>query len=218
DISVRPPGKERFFRLERNFGEEYSRQGIFRQMRAQGRPTFPEPEPKRRPASVARLNGNLRTVKKLTGFRALYFHYMYLMGKLPREHPRPPAKVHFLFREDLIQIDKISNEIKLLCRHRIDTSEQLFSYKSGVTERMETLTAERAGLRRQLRRLTDESDRAPVRTRIALLSAALGEARKEVALCDDIASRTAQIKAKIQAVRQEQQPQEKIRKREEVIR
>jgi len=28
DISVRPPGKERFFRLERNFGEAYSRRGM----------------------------------------------------------------------------------------------------------------------------------------------------------------------------------------------
>lgn len=27
DISVRPPGKERFVRLERNFGEDYSYDG-----------------------------------------------------------------------------------------------------------------------------------------------------------------------------------------------
>lgn len=32
DISVRPPGKERFVRLERNFGEDYSLEGIRRRI------------------------------------------------------------------------------------------------------------------------------------------------------------------------------------------
>ncbi len=52
DISVRPPGKERFFRLARNFGEGYSRQGLMHQMVRQGRPKFPEPEPQRRIAKM----------------------------------------------------------------------------------------------------------------------------------------------------------------------
>lgn len=205
DISVRPPGKERFFRLERNFGEAYSRPGIVRQMREQGRPVFSGPEPKRRIAPTARFKGNLRTAKKLTGFRALYFHYLYLMGKLPKQ--RPPAKVHFLFREDLAQIDKISNEIKLLCRYRIDTSEQLSSYKASVTEKIKTLTAERVGLRNQLRQLKDEPAITEMKGKISALSAELGKARKEVALCDDIASRTERMKAKMQTAQQKQQQQ-----------
>lgn len=32
DISVRPPGKERFFRLERNFGENYTEEAIKRRI------------------------------------------------------------------------------------------------------------------------------------------------------------------------------------------
>jgi len=202
DISVRPPGKERFFRLERNFGETYSRQGIMGQMRGR-RPKFPEPEPKRRVVTV-KCKGNFKTAKKLTGFRALYFHYLYLMGKLPKKRQHPPSKVHFLFREDLAKIDKISNEIKLLCRNKIDTSEQLFSYKVEQAERMETLTAERAGLRKQLRRVGDGPAKTEIKGKISILTAALGQARKEAALCDDIARRTEQIKEKIQKTRENQ--------------
>lgn len=45
DISVRPPGKERFVRLERNFGEDYSLEGIHRRILMQQRSERPLPEP-----------------------------------------------------------------------------------------------------------------------------------------------------------------------------
>ena len=45
DISVRPPGKERFVRLMRNFGEDYSieqiRRRILSQTRAEKKPSEP---------------------------------------------------------------------------------------------------------------------------------------------------------------------------------
>ncbi len=140
------------------------------------------------------------------------------MGKIPKNRSRPPAKVPFLFREDLINIDKISNEIKLLARYRIDTSEQLFSYKTGLTERMGTLTAERAELRKHLRRLKEGPSVPEIKGKIAILSAALGEARKEMRLCDDIAKRTEQIKEKTATVKQEQNRNGKERKRYEPFR
>ena len=41
DISVRPQGKERFFRLARNLGEGYTIEGIRRRILAQTRPSAP---------------------------------------------------------------------------------------------------------------------------------------------------------------------------------
>lgn len=49
DISVRPPGKERFVRLARNFGEAYTEDGIRRRILSQPLPQAPHPEaPKER--------------------------------------------------------------------------------------------------------------------------------------------------------------------------
>ena len=45
DISVRPPGKPRFVRLKRNFGEDYTLENIRRRILAQQRPERPLPEP-----------------------------------------------------------------------------------------------------------------------------------------------------------------------------
>ena len=203
DISVRPPGKERFSRLGRKLGDDYSRENIIKRMRTQGRPKIPEPE-KRTTVKTVKFKGTLKTAKKLTGFRALYFHYLYLLGKLPKNKPRPLSKVHFLYREDLLKIDRISKEITLLCRHRIDTSEQLFSYKSELIDKMKTLTDQRQGLRNKLRRPKDEATVSEAKGQIALLSARMSEVRKEVVLCDDIAARSQQFKEKIEKVRQEQ--------------
>jgi hypothetical protein len=219
DISIRPPYKERFFRLERNFGEVYSRQGIIQQMRGR-RPTLPEPPPKQTVKKV-KLKGNIQTTKKITGFRALYFHYLYLLGKIPKQRQKPPSKVHFLFREDLIKIDKISNEIKLLSRNHIDTSEQLFSYKAELTDKIDILTIERADLRKQLRRVGSESSKEEIKAKISILTKGLSEVRKEVVLCDDIADRTKQIKEKRLKVRQEQTQKnlnKEVRKRYESFR
>lgn len=79
DISVRPPGKERFVRLMRNFGEDYSLDNIRRRILSQSRLERKKPEQKPEILRV-RLIGSLKTARKLTGFRALYVHYCYLLG------------------------------------------------------------------------------------------------------------------------------------------
>lgn len=48
DISVRPPGKERFVRLIRNFGEDYSIEQIRRRILSQARPEKMQSEPPRK--------------------------------------------------------------------------------------------------------------------------------------------------------------------------
>ena len=100
DISVRPPGKERFVRLMRNFGEDYSVEAIRRRLLSQNRPERPAPDLPRTVIRI-RLFGSLEKARKITGFRALYFHYCYLLGIFPKSKPRQNTKrLHFLLRED----------------------------------------------------------------------------------------------------------------------
>ena len=71
DISVRPPGKERFVRLIRNFGEDYSIEQIRRRILSQTRAEKKPSEPTRQVIRI-RLFGSLKKTRKITGFRALY--------------------------------------------------------------------------------------------------------------------------------------------------
>ena len=212
DISVRPPGKERFVRLMRNFGEDYSLDNIRRRIVSQSRPERKKPEQKPEILRV-RLIGNLKTARKLTGFRALYVHYCYLLGIFPKNRPQQNRKrLHFLLREDLLKLDAITAETRLLIGHRIDTAEQLFPYRDEVNGKIATLTADRKQLYKAQRTAAVKSDpekAAEVKAQIAALSKELAALRKEVVLCNNIAERSGVIKNKIKAVREDEHIKEK---------
>ena len=214
DISVRPPGKERFVRLMRNFGEDYSLDNIRRRILSQSRPEQKKFEQKPTILRV-RLIGNLKTARKLTGFRALYVHYCYLLGIFPKNCPQQNRKrLHFLLREDLLKLDTITAETRLLVGHRIDTAEQLFSYRDEVNGKITALTADRKQLYKAQRTAAVKSDpekTAEVKAQIAALSKELTSLRKEVVLCNSIAERSGVIQEKIKAVREDEQPERKAK-------
>ena len=172
DISVRPPGKERFVRLARNFGAAYTEDGIRRRILSQPLPQVPHPEAPKERKKVYSM-GKWQKMRKITGFRALYFHYCYLLGIFPKNRPKSNKRLHFLLREDLIKLDAISEEMKLLAGHRIDTGEQLFSYQDSLTGKIEALTADRKELYRKQRTVavkSDDTGLAEVKASIAALS------------------------------------------------
>lgn len=207
DISVKPPGKERFVRLMRNFGEDYSIENIRRRILSQSRPERPAPDPPRTVIRI-RLFGSLEKARKITGFRALYFHYCYLLGIFPKNKPRQnPKRLHFLLREDLRKLDAITAETRLLARNRIDTAEQLFSYRSEIQQKTESLIADRKELYRLSRTVavkSDEEKTAEVKSQITAFSKEISRLRKELSLCDGIAARSGVIKEKIKAVREDE--------------
>ena len=129
-MSVRPPGKERFVRLK-SLGEQYDWPSIQRRIFSQ-KTIKVLPEPRRAAQTRSyRLKGTLPR-KKISGYRALYYHYLYKMGILPK-HRASAERVPFALREDIYKLERINAETKLLCMHRIDTelsSLQLISLQS----------------------------------------------------------------------------------------
>ena len=220
DISLRPPGKERFVRLVRNFGEDYSIAGIRTRILQQRRPERPLPvsPPKKR---YQRCRDSFRKAKKITGFRALYFHYCYLLGVFPKKKSQNKRRLHFLLREDLIKLDAITKEVRLLAEHRIDTAEQLSSYKSELESKIGELTADRKQLYRKQRTVAVKSDedlQVQVKTQINVISGQLKRLREEVRLCDDIARRSGVMQEKIEAVRKDEKTTGKEKTRYEQFR
>ena len=204
DITVRPEGRDRGLKLERNFGEDYSMESIRRRILEEKPSAIPQeerqPEKKR---YVVHVKGNLPK-RKIGGLRGLYLHYCFLLGILPKNRSPVSAKqLHFLLREDLAKLEQISRETRLLCRCHIDTDEQLFSYRESLQEQMTQLSKERQKLRYQCRSIREEERLEEVKAEISGLTARIGELRGEVALCDGIAARSGLIRQKIQIVRQE---------------
>lgn len=203
DITVRPEGKDRGMKLARNLGEEYTREAICR--RILNNYKVKAEKPYKSKTVFYRLLGNHKTSKKIGGLRGLYFYYCYLLGVLPKKHAVSPNRVRLIIREDLIKLDKINKETRLLCRNRIDTAGQLFSYKENLQSRMEQFIDTRQHLRYKSRNIKDKEKLSEIKTEIADMTKQIGELRKEVMLCDGIIKRSDIMKDKIKSVQQEKE-------------
>lgn len=200
-MAVRPPGKERFVRLK-TLGDDYTEEAIKQRILQNCTPKRQQilPEPKRKRCT---LKGSFKTVRKLTGLRALYFHYLYKMGILPRN--RVSNKwTHFLLREDLRHLAEITAQTKLLCTHHISSKEQLFTYQSTMEQEMSKLYADRKALYNRIRPCKDEEQVSVCKEQIKELSKKLSMLRKEVKLCTGILSRSEEMKRKLLQIQQEE--------------
>lgn len=191
DISVRPPGKERFVRLARNFGEAYTAEAIRQRILHQPLPQPMRENAPQKPTKIYGVRSGWRRTGKVTGFRALYFYYCYKLGIFSKDRPQNRVRLHFLLREDLLQLNHIAQEVRLLARHRIDTAGQLAFYKEEQEVNIHVLSAERRALQNALRTkaVRDSPEQiGAYRAQLRDLSEKLKVLRREVHLCDDIAA------------------------------
>ena len=220
DISVRPPGKDRFVRLARNFGEDYTLESIRIRILEQSRPARPLPEPAPK-VKRYRVSGNWKGRKKAIGFRALYLHYCYLLGVFPKNKQQNKRRLHFLLREDLIKLDAITQEARLLGTNHIDTAQQLSSYKETLETRIDALTTQRKQLYRKQRTMavkTNEAASLQVKEQIDSLSKELSKLRREVKLCSDIQVRSGIMLEHIKTVREDEESKRKEQKEHDQLR
>ena len=204
DISVRPQGKERFFRLGRNLGEGYTPTGIRRRLLEQSRP---EREYHPQPRNV-KFHGKMKPARKATGFRALYYHYCYLLGIFPRNKCRLPRRVSPALREEMLKGERFSQEVRLLSQYKIDTMEQLEAHQGKVEDDLKALLSQRAALYRQFRSVAVQSDperKDRVKQEISALTGQIKKLRKEATLCRDIAQRSEKMRENLRMAREEKE-------------
>ena len=208
DITIRPEGRERGLKLKRNFGENYSLEAIRVRILEENELPAEKKFPVQRHYRI-RVSGNFKQTRKIGGLRGLYLHYCYLLGILPKNRPSISAKqVHVLFREDLLKLNTISKETKLLCHYHIDTAEQLFSLKESLQKKTEQCVEERKHLRYKIRADRPEEEIQEMKEQIKVLTEKIGTLRKEAALCDGIAARSKVIEEKFKMVREEKEKKE----------
>ena len=217
DISVRPKGKERFFRLGRNLGENYTPTGIRRQLLEQSRPEREyHPQPRK-----VKFHGQVKPARKATGFRALYYHYCYLLGIFPRNKRRLPRRVPPALREELLRGERFSQEVRLLSQYKIDTMERLEAHQGKVEDNLKGLLSQRDVLYHEFRTVAVQSDperKDRVKQEISTLTGQIKKLRKEIALCQDIALRSEKMRERLQAVQIEEKSLSRKGEREKEVR
>ncbi|MCI8582573.1 MAG: relaxase/mobilization nuclease domain-containing protein [Dorea sp.] len=168
-------------------------------------------EPKKQ-VKIYQVSGSLRNAKKIGGLRGLYLHYCYRLGILPKGKKQNYARTHYLLKDDLMKMDIIAKETRLLCRNHIDTAEQLSEYKCSLEAEKQELTEQRKGLYTKSRKAIGE-EKEIVKARIAEITERLKVIRKEVRLCEGIEDRSDVLRGKLQVIWTE----EKQEKRKELM-
>ena len=200
---------KRLYKLGENYTNEKIMERITENSYAVKFSRFTEPQ---RTVKVFRVKGSLKGAKKIGGLRGLYLHYCYKLGILPKNKKPNYARLHYLLKDDLMKMEAITQETRLLCRNRIDTVEQLLSYKGSLETEKTDLLQKRKELYSKSRKTGGEEKEA-IRSQLSDLSKRLSVIRKEVRLCEGIEARSDILQEKLQVIRAEKQKQ----KRKELV-
>ena len=133
-VAFRPYGKERFARGYK-LGDGYSEQNI--RNRIAGKDLTSElPEVK---TYTAQKQNNLFPKGKIIGIKALYVHYLYLLGLL--KNNKLPDRAAFVLKEDLVKFETMTKTFAFLTNRNLETVEQVENYKSKCFDTIELLSA-----------------------------------------------------------------------------
>lgn len=191
-LAIRPQGKERFIRLK-TLGDNYTEDAIKRRILSQ---SLPERiiKPMQPALKHAKYRGDFKLMKPtIKGLRALYFYYLYLLRKAQRQ----PESAPLLLREDIRKMDEFSAQTKLLCKHRIETKEQLVGFISGLENERVVLMAERKAIGYSKRRTANKVKNEDNTGRSILLNSRLSEVRRELKIAAIIHIRSEEINEKL---------------------
>lgn len=191
--ALKPPGAKGYFRFHK-LGDDYALEQIRNRILRNIQKQDPFPKLTHHPPRRCRLRG--KSQKKVTGLRALYFRYCYELHIIVKQ-PASEKRVSFFLREDVTKLKRLDAETRLLGKNHIETITDLTQYQKTVLAEIDSLTAQRQELRKELRRLVRKGNSADIgaaKNKINAISNRLRGLRKEVVLCDDIAQRSGQIR------------------------
>lgn len=191
--ALKPPGAKGYFRFHK-LGDDYALEQIRNRILRNIQKQDPFPKLTHHPPQRCRLRG--KSQKKVTGLRALYFRYCYELHIIAKQ-PASEKRVSFFLREDVTKLKRLDAETRLLGKNHIETITDLTQYQKTVLAEIDSLTAQRQELRKELRRLVRKGNSADIgaaKNKINDISNRLRGLRKEVVLCDDIAQRSGQIR------------------------
>ena len=179
-LSIRPLNRKRPIRIERAFGDDYTIENINNRILTTHVVKVPFPE-----------------ARKVTGIRALYFHYCYLLKIYPSRTKRVMSKE---LREDIKKMDRLSNEAKFLSKSNIQTAQELSEYKSSSIKKLSELQSTREYKYKKRKKAKTNEEKEQFQYEIELLNVEIKKLREEKAMAEEIEIRIPKIKENVKEI------------------
>ena len=168
-IALKPAYSQRYIRLK-SLGEDYSEEAIRQRIIAarNGIRILDKP--------ITDYNAWLKKYEptKLHGFKALYYHYLYLFGKIRKKET--PQRVSFYMRDELVKFERYQKQFHFLIDNDIETTGQLNDIKQNAEDKISELTLKRTKL----------YSKPDAKDDIADINIKLKELRAKLRMCNNI--------------------------------
>lgn len=215
--AIRPPGGERFFRLD-GLGAGYTEAEIKARLEAARKgeryemPTrTPEPQAPHIPLPKKGYrvkHGTFQNAprRKIRGFRALYLRYVYLLDpRHGKRHTAPP----FAVRKEVTKLRRYERQFRFLMQYRVETDNQLSMLGDALQGQIDLLVDYRVELYGQRREGMD------VEAEIESTNQKLRSLRRELKTCQQITEDIPRIRGNEQLLRQSERQTQPVRERTE---
>lgn len=212
-MSIRKPSYKRYTRVERTFGEEYSRESILFRIKHTLSFKVPFPECHTLTGRFKRKSKtSIRNKPKAKGLRALYYYYCYLLRVFPKQ--KYPPKYSKAMKEEIKKMDNYSNSARFLAKYNITTLTEIKEYKSSAINKIVELKGVRENLWRKHKRIKTFEEGQLICSEIQKLATKIDELNKDIKLCNFIEDNTLKIKTSIKEISQEENNKIKVKNRE----
>ena len=110
------------------------------------------------PIRKQKMQGSFQNTKKITGFRALYLHYCYFLGLIPKKRKRAPLSPEL--REACRRTQQLSQQLILVHQAQLHTQADVEQFLDAIVQNIQQLQSQRTHCYNHLRRCNDEEKRA----------------------------------------------------------
>lgn len=214
-MSIRKFPYKRYVRVERTFGEEYSKKSILFRIKHTVSFKVPFPEMHTLTGKYRRKNKtSIRHKQKIKGLRALYLYYCYLLKVFPKQ--KYPPKYSKAMKEEIKKMDEFSNSVRFLSKYKITTLTEVRKYKTNATTEINELKSKRENLWKRHKQIKTDEEGQFICSEIQKLATKINELNENIKLCDFIENRTVRMRENIKDMRHEDK--EKINYKDRNIR
>lgn len=198
DISIKPVGRNRFFRLHRRFGDMYTRESIKKRILEKG--TWCDPK-------VKLVTNPWTDDISRYGLSDMFVKYRDLL-----ENVKDSKDQYYFLKEDTLNLKSIAREANFLVEHGIENDEKLRKFLDSENLNVKQMVEERQVLRNKLRKKS-LAENVELKNKIELLNNKIKHSRDNICLCSSIKRRTDIIKEKFKKLEMYRRGEHESRRR-----
>lgn len=223
-LSIRREPYKRNTRIERKFGEKYSKENIYKRI-LETQPQYPySPDP------YLLVNRNYKRYnnekQKHLNFKGsilyLIFHYEKLLGINIEIISKPNiTKMTPELIQAIKKMDEFSKQVRFVCKNNINTEQELLDYQKLTYEKINPLKSERENLWKKLKRVKTDEEKESIENQIVEISKKITPLAEEIKHCNNIELRLERIKQfefhqKIEEERKQSEKEQNKKKKDRV--